>query len=151
MLEILWLIPNLLGGSAMPAFDDLVTWRISGIECVVNLIAEDYGKDALRNEKDLGFDAYYFPIRDFSAPDTMEEMDDALKWIDNQIKGKRKTVVHCFGGIGRTSTVLISFLLAQGDSAEEAFGKVRRMGIGPQSESQLSFLARYASRGEFLS
>jgi atypical dual specificity phosphatase len=148
MIGILWLIPNFLGGSARPAYDDLVTWKVSGIECIVNLIAEDYGRDVLRNEKKLGFDVHYFPIRDFSAPDTMEEMDDAVKWIDKQIKGKRRTVVHCFGGIGRTSTVLISFLLAQGDSAGEAFRKVSHMGIMPQSESQLSFLSRYASRSE---
>ena len=148
MIGILWLIPNLLGGSAMPAYDELVTWKISGIECIVNLIAEDYGNDTLRNERKLEFDVYYFPIRDFSAPDNMEEMDDAVTWIDKQIKRKRRTVVHCFGGIGRTSTVLISFLLAQGDSAGEAFGKVNHMGIMPQSESQLSFLSRYASRSE---
>jgi len=145
MIGIRWLIPDLLGGSAMPAYDELVTWKISGIECIVNLIAEDYGADALRNEKGLGFDVYYFPICDFSAPDTLEEMDDVVKWIANQVKRKRRTVVHCFGGIGRTSTILISFLLAQGDSFGEAFGKLRQMGIMPQSESQLSFLRRYAS------
>jgi len=148
MIGIRWLIPNLLGGSALPAYDELVTWKISGVECIVNLIAEDYGKDVLRNEKNLGFEVYYFPIYDFSAPAKWEEMDDAVNWIAKQIENKRTTVVHCFGGIGRTSTVLISVLLAQGASAGEAFGKVRQMGIMPQSDSQVSFLRCYASRSE---
>jgi protein-tyrosine phosphatase len=136
----------MLGKSHIPAYDDLVTWKISGIECIVNLIAEDYGKDVLRNEKHLGFDTYSFPIHDFSAPDTMEAMDDAVTWIERQIKQKRKTIVHCFGGIGRTSLVLIAFLLMRGDSLEGASEKVGRIGSMPQSDSQLSFLSRYASR-----
>ena len=149
MIGIRWLLPDLLGGSALPAFDELVTWKISGVACIVNLVAEDYGKDVLRNETNLGFDVYYFPIHDFSAPDSPEAMDGAVQWIAQQVETKRTTVVHCFGGIGRTSTVLIAFLLAQGASSGEAFEKVRRMmGIMPQSDSQVSFLRRYASRSE---
>lgn len=129
----------------MPSYDDLLTWKKLGIKCIMNLIAEDYGKEILRKEKETGFDVYHLPIMDLSVPDTVEELNDALRWLKKQISEKKKTVVHCLGGIGRTSTVLIAFLIHQGSAAEEAFSKVWCMGISPQSHAQLFFLNRYSS------
>ena len=129
----------------MPSPDELVTWKKVGIDCIMHLIAESYGMEILEKEIEMGFDVYHFPIMDMSVPNNMKEMDDAISWLNEQIKKKRKTVVHCFGGIGRTSTVLISFLIRQGGSPEEASWEVSRMGISPQSHSQLFFLNRYPS------
>lgn len=146
MAPIAWLIPDSLGASSLPFEEDLIQWKESGIECIVHLIAESYGEEILEKEKEMGFDVYHLPLRDMEAPDTLEEMDAAIGWLNNQIMGKRKAVVHCLGGVGRTSTLLIAFLIKQGDSAEGAFAKVNTMGITPQSYAQLSFLRRYSSR-----
>ncbi len=145
MTGITYLIPNLLGGSAMPDPDELGFWKKTGIECIMNLILESYGSEILKKEREMGFDVYHFPIMDMSIPNNMKEMDDAVTWLKKQIEKKRKTVVHCFGGIGRTSTVLIGFLMSQGYSPEESFWKVSCMGISPQSHAQLFFLNRYYS------
>jgi protein-tyrosine phosphatase len=50
------------------------------------------------------------PIRDLSVP-TVNEMRDILDTIDQYLESHRAVYVHCWGGIGRTGTVIGCWLL----------------------------------------
>jgi predicted protein tyrosine phosphatase len=65
------------------------------------------------------------PIRDMSAPSatTMRTILDA---VDAAINQGETIYVHCFGGIGRTGTVVGCYLVQQGMSGEKALAEIAR-------------------------
>ncbi len=66
-----------------------------------------------------------FPIRDMSAASapTMRAILDA---IDATLHHGETIYVHCFGGIGRTGSVVGCYLVQQGMSGEEALAEIAR-------------------------
>lgn len=88
-----------------------------GIKTVINLME----KDEANNQGELFTDYFSFlnemnlnthrvPIRDISIP-SYNQMTEVLSIIDDSIKNNRPTYVHCWGGVGRTGTVLGCYLL----------------------------------------
>jgi protein-tyrosine phosphatase len=55
---------------------------------------------------------YHFPIKDLSIT-TPERMNQILTQIFGDIEAGKKVYVHCWGGVGRTGTVIGCFLLEQ--------------------------------------
>ena len=70
-----------------------------------------------------------FPIRDLSVP-TVAEMRSILDAIDASLAALRPVYLHCFGGIGRTGTVvgcwLIRHQLAAPENVLEVLCELRR-------------------------
>jgi len=67
------------------------------------------------------------PIRDVSvqrSPDVMREILDA---IDAGLRGGGKVYVHCWGGVGRTGTVVGCHLVRSGLSGDEALARVAKL------------------------
>jgi protein-tyrosine phosphatase len=54
-----------------------------------------------------------FPIQDLSVP-SAEEMQTILDTIDESLGEERPVYVHCWGGVGRTGTVVGCWLLRHG-------------------------------------
>jgi protein-tyrosine phosphatase len=56
-------------------------------------------------------------------------MRAALNFIDGELEANRGVYVHCFGGIGRTGTVVGCWLLRHGlasrDNVEEVLARLR--------------------------
>lgn len=50
-----------------------------------------------------------FPIKDLSIP-TVDEMTDIVDTINHFLSQQKKVYIHCWGGIGRTGTVIGCFL-----------------------------------------
>jgi protein-tyrosine phosphatase len=67
-----------------------------------------------------------FPIRDFNIP-TIEEMIATLDAIDTALGKKQVVYVHCWGGIGRTGTVVGCHLVRHGMSGQGALAEIKRM------------------------
>jgi len=69
------------------------------------------------------------PICDGDAP-TVEEMKSILDVIDSAIAGGHTVYVHCWGGIGRTGTVVGCYLVRHGMSGQQALDQIahRRRG-----------------------
>jgi hypothetical protein len=80
-----------------------------------------------------------FPIRDFSCP-SVEEMRATLDAIDAALE-REVVYVHCWGGSGRTGTVIGCWLVRHGLGCDEALatiGALRRetaYGDRPSPES----------------
>lgn len=95
-----------------------------------------------------------FPVRDCGAPDSLEKVHRLLTRIDELAATGGYVYIHCWGGVGRTGTV-VACLLAH-EEAEPQFGtvlkKLRRLfaqmpksayRTTPESEEQLDFIRRF--------
>jgi hypothetical protein len=66
------------------------------------------------------------PIRDRGTP-TQEEMVHILDTIDAVLAQGETAYVHCYGGIGRTGTVIGCYLVRHGMSGEEALAEIAHL------------------------
>lgn len=62
-------------------------------------------------------------ITDFDIP-TPEMMKTVLEEIDSALAAGRNVYVHCFGGIGRTGTVVGCYLVRHGHTGQEALNQL---------------------------
>lgn len=68
-----------------------------------------------------------FPIRDGSVPDSPAQMAAILDAIDHQINAGATVYVHCWGGVGRTGTVIGCWLARHGYAGQPALDKLREL------------------------
>ncbi len=73
---------------------------------------------------ELRYDA--FPIPDMNVCDD-KQMCRVLDAIDEHLAAKRVVYVHCWGGVGRTGTVVGCWLVRHGKMGEEALAEVSRL------------------------
>lgn len=72
-------------------------------------------------EYDLSY--HRFPIRDHGVPSS-QVMTEILDKIDDAIQNDKPVYVHCWGGVGRTGTVVGCYLIRHGDKPEDALTRV---------------------------
>lgn len=65
----------------------------------------------------------YFPIEDNTAP-TIENLDEGVAFIRRVIQGGGSIYVHCGSGVGRAPSMVAAYLIAEGDSVEDAVKKI---------------------------
>jgi len=90
------------------------------------------------------------PIRDFSIP-TPAEMAAILDTIEAALAAGHCLYLHCWGGSGRTGTVVGCYLVRQGMAGEEALPEISRLRVGisslrrsPETEEQREFVRGWA-------
>jgi atypical dual specificity phosphatase len=89
-------------------------------------------------------ESLWWPIPDMSAP-TLEEADRLCAEIATRLEAGTAVAVHCRAGLGRTGTILASYLIAEGLSALEALERVRcQQPRFIQSDEQIEFLTEFA-------
>lgn len=72
------------------------------------------------------------PIVDMSVPERPDRMIRILDEIDRRIDAGGTVYVHCWGGIGRTGTVVGCYLVRQGLTGSAALSQLAR--LWPQME-----------------
>ncbi len=97
-------------------------------------------------------------IRDFGIP-TKEFMTKILDVIDTALNAGHKVYVHCWGGIGRTGTVVGCYFVRKGESGEQALkhlatlwhsvGKAKKFPLSPEMEIQRQFVVRFGMHSPF--
>lgn len=135
-----WITSNLAVGSAPMSYEELDFLKAHGINAILNLCAEFC--DLHQIEQGTGFEVYYMPVEDDSAPN-MEELEKALAWLDEAIYLNKKVLVHCRHGIGRTGTFVTAYLLRRGLGLKLAEKKLKKTRATPSSYTQWKLLKKY--------
>jgi atypical dual specificity phosphatase len=153
-----WLIPDVLAGMPMPfihverrlkrggplnAYDDeLPVLYSAGVRAVVSLL--NVPSDAVVYES-AGFNFLCLPVSDGSAPD-LKQASEFVRFVDGNRAAQRPVAVHCEAGVGRTGTMLATYLIAKGQTAGGAIRRVRE--VEPravETSRQIQFLEEFAA------
>lgn len=135
-----WLLENLLAGSGMPTSYEEISWvKKQGVRSIITMTEQSLPHSWLD-----GISYLHIPTEDLSAPE-IEKIDKAVEFIAERIKNNEPVMVHCAAGIGRTGTILASYLVKyQNMSAKEAIDRVRQERPGSiQSDSQELAVSMY--------
>jgi atypical dual specificity phosphatase len=155
-----WVIPGVLAGMPMPYVhsarrlsgggplnaypDELPELYSAGIRAVVSLL--NMPSDSAVYES-AGFSFLCLPIQDGGAP-TMAQANQFKLFVIAQRAANRPVAVHCEAGIGRTGTMLASYLIGMGDDAKTAINRIRAVEIRAiETPRQIAFLEQLARSG----
>lgn len=127
-----WVVPGqLLAGEypgaklAADAEPRLAAFTAAGITSFVDLTEESEGL-SLYSPLIGGARCKRLPIRDGGCP-TPAEMRAILDWIDSEIADGHVVYVHCWGGHGRTGTVIGCWLVRHGAVPKAALAQIAEL------------------------
>ncbi|WP_129673630.1 dual specificity protein phosphatase family protein [Candidatus Chloroploca sp. Khr17] len=92
-------------------------------------------------------------IEDGSIPQSRDEMEAILNYLDGEIAAGQTVYLHCWGGIGRTGTVVGCWLVRRGMRGEDALATLARHWQGvakriyhphsPETQQQRDYILRW--------
>ena len=134
-----WVVPDRLAAGEYPghwqpdnAAAKVGTLLDAGIDHFIDLTQDgeyrllpysDIVKEQARR-RGLTVECERHSICDESVPRSREEMAAILEAIDSALDNGRTVYVHCFGGIGRTGTVVGCWLVRHGYTGDDALDRV---------------------------
>jgi atypical dual specificity phosphatase len=115
-----WLEHSKIAGCGRPeSADQLKALKEEGIRAIVSLTGTPLDPEAVSQ---LGFE--YLHAHMSGAP-TIEQLQQVLRFVEQENAESKPVLVHCGEGIGRTGTVLAAYLISHNSEAREAIRKIR--------------------------
>lgn len=127
-----WVVPGKLLAGEYPRNVDNATspgkvasLTVAGIDVFIDLTEDG---ELLPYDQWLGAATHSrFPISDRSIPRSTVETVEILNAIDNHIDAGHTVYVHCWGGIGRTGTVVGCWLARHGYAGQAALERLQEL------------------------
>jgi hypothetical protein len=141
--EVTWVTDQLGVGHAPMSHPQLDAIRAEGVDAILNLCGEFC--DLHDIEAGAGFEVHYLPLEDEEAPELIE-LEKALAWLDESIYLGKKVLIHCRHGIGRTGTVLNSYLLRRGLGHKLAGKALKKLKSKPANFVQWRTVRKYGKQ-----
>ncbi len=164
-----WAGERLLAGEYPGHWDDAVArqrlqaYLDAGVTCFVDLTEEGElvpYRDLLPDHGSAGGPILYrrMAIRDMALPRSPELMAAILDQIDQAVAAGHTVYVHCWGGVGRTGTVVGCHLVRHGMSGDQALAEIARHWQtvekrtrhprSPETPEQMAYVRLWANRTE---
>jgi protein-tyrosine phosphatase len=162
-----WLIPGKLLAGEYPgarheaeARRKLRAFLAAGITCFLDLTEETeelqpYAQLLSEEAANLNREIVYrrLAIRDLNVP-SVELMREIQQVIGEALEKGHVVYAHCWGGIGRTGTVIGCYLVEQGMSGEEALAEIERLRrntpdghrVSPETAEQTAFVKQWRQK-----
>ena len=123
-----WIVPDALAAMAWPRElrRDLEYLKEKEIDVIITLTERTLAAAMI---EEFGFEWHHLAMADFTAPDG-ELVCRFVEIVNQARKAKRKTVVHCLAGRGRTGTMAACYLVNQGYTSMDALREIRRLRPG---------------------
>lgn len=130
-----WMVDGVLAGSARPGDGDPIEAHLEfflaqGIRAIVSMTETPIDAEAVRG---AGFEYLHLPLRDGTGP-SVEEAARFVGFVDSI---GAPVLVHCLAGLGRTSTMGAAYLIARGETADDAMRRMSTARIGGEYEGTL--------------
>jgi protein-tyrosine phosphatase len=97
-----------------------------------------------------------FPIPDLGLP-TLDQMKDLLACLDRTLNAGKRLYLHCWGGVGRTGTVVGCWLVHKGLDGRQALKRLNELyqdaaqyrvhPRSPETEEQVQFILDWDKHG----
>jgi len=138
-----WVVDGALAGMPLP-YDEHLPWIADqGVDLLFSLTEEPLDPDAVAAQ---GMDPHHIPIEDFTAP-TQDQIDEFTQLTADRIGQGSQVGVHCHGGLGRTGTMLATWFVRDGMTADDAMAHVRELRPGSiETEEQEDAVRTYEER-----
>ena len=121
---------------AAPTPDGYRALAAQGTSTIIDLRAEDGIEDDIAVARELGMNVVRIPMRDGQAPDR----EEVARFLDAVRSSPGKVFVHCGAGVGRTGTMVGTYLVSNGE-ARPSQAVRRNLAVGPPSLEQIAFVA----------
>lgn len=115
-----------VAGMPRPTDADLDALRSRGIALLVSLTTPPVDPSALRRR---GIDGLHLPVEDFRPP-TLDQQRAFVAEVRARVLRGERVAVHCAAGLGRTGTMLATWLVAKGYSPAGAIDTIRTLRPG---------------------
>jgi hypothetical protein len=164
--ESYWVVPGrLLAGEYPGARDQRVAQRKvqrllrAGVTCFIDLTEQGEGQlrpywplvlEAAPDQADIEHQRW--PIRDMGVPE-QADMSDILRAIEDALARRQVVYLHCWGGIGRTGTVVACYLAQHGLDGGAALERLALLRQGtpdshrrsPETDAQCTFVLAWGA------
>jgi atypical dual specificity phosphatase len=139
----LWIEQSRVAASGCPASRRQLEWiSRQGLDTVLSLTENPL---PVKWVEGLALSLEHIPMKDHEPP-SLESLDKAASFIQTNLQGGRRILVHCLAGKGRTMCVLAAYLIKEkGTRPEEAIRTLRKMKPGAVEVGQEKAILDYAN------